>query len=147
MVEGLDGGRTALIIKLHHALSDGVAGVAEFAGLFDLEASPGPVEVPPQPEPAGPLPSAIDMLTRSSSELLRRPGAILEAIGSSLERLAGRVDEVMGASEGSGAPSHGAGLAPTPDRPVRDDQPRSPLREAPPEPAGGEGRPVATAGR
>ncbi len=114
VVEGLEGGRTALVIKLHHALSDGVAGVTEFAGLFDLEASPGPVEVPPAPEPAGPIPSALDMLTRSSSELLRRPGAILEAIGSSLERLAERVDEVMGATEGSGAPSHGAGLLDAP---------------------------------
>jgi len=114
VVEGLEGGRTALIIKLHHALSDGVAGVSEFAGLFDLEASPGPVEIAAEPEPAAPIPSAIDMLTRSSSELLRRPGAILEAIGSSLERLAERVDEVMGSTEGGTTPTHGAGLLDAP---------------------------------
>jgi WS/DGAT/MGAT family acyltransferase len=102
VIEGLEGDRTGLLIRLHHALADGVSGVAVFAGLFDLEPEPAAtvaIEESGEDDEVPPIPSPVDMLARSSSELLRRPGAILEAIGSSLERLAGRVDELMGVAE------------------------------------------------
>ncbi|HLN15756.1 MAG TPA: wax ester/triacylglycerol synthase domain-containing protein [Acidimicrobiales bacterium] len=37
LVEGLDGGRSGLVIKLHHAMIDGVGGLAVAAQLFDRE--------------------------------------------------------------------------------------------------------------
>ena len=103
VIEGLEDGRTALLVKIHHALADGVSGVAVFAGLFDLEPNPsrpgaGTARLPF--EQVEPIPSPLDMLARSSSEFLRRPGAVLEALGSGLERHAGKVDELMGVVEG-----------------------------------------------
>jgi len=110
VIEGLAGGGAALLIKIHHALADGVSGVMVFAGLFDLEPEPA-AQPPAEPLPApAPIPNPIEMLTRSSSELLRRPGAILEALGTSLERLAGKVDELMGVAEPGQPTGHDANL-------------------------------------
>jgi len=39
LVDGLDGGRSALIMKLHHALTDGIGGMEMAKYLFDLEAA------------------------------------------------------------------------------------------------------------
>ena len=99
VIEGLEGGATALLAKVHHALADGVSGVTVFAGLFDLSAEQDhhPAEREELEIPA--IPSPVELLTRSSSEILRRPGALLDAIGSSLQRLAGKVDEITGAAE------------------------------------------------
>jgi WS/DGAT/MGAT family acyltransferase len=53
LVEGFDGDRAAVIIKLHHAITDGVGGMAMAASLFDLTREPtadlGPMPAPPRP--------------------------------------------------------------------------------------------------
>src|SRR3989454_9539548 len=36
--EGLEAGRTAVLLKLHHALADGISGMLVASALFDLEA-------------------------------------------------------------------------------------------------------------
>lgn len=89
VVEGLADGRTALILKLHHALADGVSGAATFARIFDVAA-----EVrPPDPkgasseEPAA-LPSPLALLGRTAGELIRRPQALLGAVASGAEHAA-----------------------------------------------------------
>ena len=52
LVEGLSGGRSALILKLHHAVADGQATVLIAANLFELtpEGNPDEPEAPPAPE-------------------------------------------------------------------------------------------------
>src|SRR4051795_832426 len=55
-VEGLAGGRTALISKTHHSLVDGVSGVARAPVLFALAPEPrstAPDRWQPRPEPTG----------------------------------------------------------------------------------------------
>src|SRR5215469_12234282 len=42
LVEGLEGGRFALLTKTHHSLVDGVSGVDLATVLFDLESTPSP---------------------------------------------------------------------------------------------------------
>jgi len=90
VVEGLAHGRTALIIKIHHALADGVSGAATFAGLFDISpdvraASPRPAALD---EPHEPLPTPLELLGRTAGELIRRPQALLEAVASGIEQAA-----------------------------------------------------------
>lgn len=96
VIEGLENGHTALVAKIHHALADGVSGVAVFAQLFDLQAKASPAPRGGVFSDPPPIPNPIEMLARSSSEFLRRPGAVLEVMGSSLTRLADRVDGILG---------------------------------------------------
>jgi WS/DGAT/MGAT family acyltransferase len=56
LVEGLDGGRFAIISKTHHALVDGVSGVDITSVIFDTSPDPSPVPTEargwlPRPEP------------------------------------------------------------------------------------------------
>lgn len=116
VIEGLAGGRTALLVKIHHALADGVSGVLVFAGLFDLEhdAPPRPSVEDEVPNDVPPVPTPLEMLGRSSSEFLRRPGAVLEALGTSLTRLASKVDELVAGSPEDAPPGHDANLLEAP---------------------------------
>ena len=79
VVEGLEGGRTALVAKVHHAILDGVSGASLLASFFDL----GP-RVPPTPlvEPdwdPPPLPSPAELLRRGTGSLARHQGLALSA--------------------------------------------------------------------
>ncbi|MCU0262579.1 MAG: WS/DGAT domain-containing protein [Candidatus Nanopelagicales bacterium] len=53
LVQGWDGDRSAVIIKLHHAITDGVGGMAMAASLFDLTRTPSTDLGPLPPEPTG----------------------------------------------------------------------------------------------
>jgi len=53
LVEGIKGGEAALIIKLHHSLSDGVGAMRMLAIVADLQREPADLgEMPPVPPPA-----------------------------------------------------------------------------------------------
>ena len=101
LVEGVDGDRAALVLKVHHALIDGVGGLAVLAHLFDppgAERPPSgaPTPPPPAPAPAGthlPPPAdlpeavrfvdgAVDAVTHPFRSLGR-----LAAVGTSVARL------------------------------------------------------------
>jgi len=58
-VPGLAGARVALFMKLHHAVADGVAGVAAFGAFLDL--SPGAPAPPPPPWTPAPFPAAREL--------------------------------------------------------------------------------------
>lgn len=109
VVEGLTEGRTALILKIHHALADGVSGAATFAGLFDISEdvrAPSPSNELEVAAPA-PLPTPLELLGRTAGELLRRPHALLEAIGAGIEQAAAVAERALRPPEG------GEGSAPT----------------------------------
>ncbi len=50
-VEGLEGGRAALLTKLSHAVTDGLGGIALFEQIYDTEREPPPRPMPPVPVP------------------------------------------------------------------------------------------------
>jgi diacylglycerol O-acyltransferase / wax synthase len=62
-VEGVEGGRAALLTKLSHAITDGLGGIALFEQVYDTER-----EAPPRPMPPVPIPRDLtgDDLLRSS---------------------------------------------------------------------------------
>ena len=52
VVDGLAGGRAALITKIHHSITDGMGALKLMLELFDLEATDaGPTDLPVTPEP------------------------------------------------------------------------------------------------
>ncbi|MDQ2835803.1 MAG: wax ester/triacylglycerol synthase family O-acyltransferase [Actinomycetota bacterium] len=97
LVEGLAGGRFAVIQKTHHAMVDGISAID--IGQVILDTSPVPREIPedlwmPRPEPA-----AATLLLDAVSELVRRPTAVADTIRIGLadaRNLAGKVTDAVG---------------------------------------------------
>jgi WS/DGAT/MGAT family acyltransferase len=96
LVEGVDGGRFAVVGKSHHALVDGISGVDITTVLFDVEESPeSPPVVPPKWAPR-PEPTDLDLIAEALREratspreiargmraALRGPRQVLEGIGA-----------------------------------------------------------------
>src|SRR4051794_10797240 len=108
-VEGLAGGRTALISKTHHALVDGVSGVDLATVLFDLD--PEPRALPdtdawqPRPEPTG-AELAAQSLRSAAPAPLRAVARAPKEVEAAREALEGLGEVVM------------AGLNPPPDTPL-----------------------------
>src|SRR4051794_10268807 len=111
-VEGLTGGRTALISKPHHALVDGISGVDLATVLFDLEPEPRAVEGgdrwQPRPEPTG-----AELAAASLRNAVRLPFRAVEGLG----RVPNELAEAREAIEGLGE-VFWAGLNPPPDTPL-----------------------------
>ncbi len=87
LVEGVDGDGAALVIKLHHALVDGVGGVAVLMHLLDRVRYPPsepPAPEPPAPEPPAPEPPAHEVTAlRAPLRLLGRlpsPRRVIETV-------------------------------------------------------------------
>lgn len=81
VLEGLPGGRAALLQKLHHALSDGIGGVQLLAFLVDPTRQPVPVEEVPVPD--GRAPGAAALVAASVRDNVRE---VLEIGGRILTR-------------------------------------------------------------
>jgi WS/DGAT/MGAT family acyltransferase len=75
LVEGLRSERFALVLKVHHALVDGISGVDLAA--FILDAAPDPAPTPPAPVVVrGPEPSRAELLARGVASALEGPLAV-----------------------------------------------------------------------
>jgi diacylglycerol O-acyltransferase / wax synthase len=86
LVEGLAGGRFAILGKTHHALVDGISGVDITTVLFDLSPEPTPVGGPEQPWVPRPLPSSAQLLADALLERTTVPGEILRGLRAGLRR-------------------------------------------------------------
>jgi WS/DGAT/MGAT family acyltransferase len=84
VVEGLEGGRFAVLSKTHHALVDGVSGVDIASVLFDTQAEP---EAPPDPGKRWlptPPPSRAQLFGEAIVERLSEPTEIARGIRAAL---------------------------------------------------------------
>jgi len=84
VVEGLEGGRFAVLSKTHHALVDGVSGVDVASVLFDTQAEP---ETPPAPGKrwlAAPSPSRAHLLGNALAERVSEPTEIVRGFRAAL---------------------------------------------------------------
>ncbi|MCW2914535.1 MAG: wax ester/triacylglycerol synthase family O-acyltransferase [Actinomycetia bacterium] len=72
LVEGLEGGRWALIGKVHHCMVDGVAGMDLITVMFELSPNPEPLpeSEPWEPEPE---PSGVALLLNTARHSLSQP--------------------------------------------------------------------------
>ena len=117
LVEGLDGGRFALINKTHHAMVDGISGVDIVTLLFDLSR-----EAPPSPRPgekwrAHPEPSQAEV----AAKLLRDSARVVFGLTASAARAVTEPDHAIEVlretAEGLGEVLW-AGLTPAPPTPL-----------------------------
>jgi WS/DGAT/MGAT family acyltransferase len=120
LVEGVAGGRFALITKNHHALVDGIAGVDLMTTLFDVtrkpsEQAPGD-DWNPRPEP-GTSELSVTGLRETAGALGALAGLPLRAAAAAVQpgRAIGQVARVV---EAVGEVARGAILAPAPPSPL-----------------------------
>jgi diacylglycerol O-acyltransferase len=86
LVEGLEGGRFALLSKTHHALVDGVAGVDLATVLFDLSPKPRPPEEGLEPWVPSPEPSGAELVAAGVT------GAVKAVLGLATRAVGAAVD-------------------------------------------------------
>ncbi len=73
IIDGLEGGLSAQLTKIHHCTIDGVSGAEILATLLDLAPEPEPVEPPAKPWRPDPVPTQVEMLARSAWTLAGTP--------------------------------------------------------------------------
>ena len=84
LVEGLAGGRFAVLSKTHHALVDGVSGVDIATVLFDASPDPLPVAPPDLEWNARPLPSRAQLLADALLERTTVPTEVIRGVRATL---------------------------------------------------------------
>jgi diacylglycerol O-acyltransferase / wax synthase len=80
LVEGLEGGRAAYFLKVHHSMTDGQGGIQLLGLLHSRRREPSPekpMPAPPEPEGASPLSVLGDQVARRAREA---PGAAARAL-------------------------------------------------------------------
>jgi WS/DGAT/MGAT family acyltransferase len=98
LVEGLSGGRFAIISKTHHAMVDGVAAVD--IGQVILDSSPEPRERPTDTWRPAPEPSWAELVAGAVAETVRRPTAALDTVRGGLEEIGHTLSRMAGAAGG-----------------------------------------------
>lgn len=87
VVEGLESGHVAVVVKLHHAAIDGVSGAETLAAFLDLGPQPRVVDPPPGPWRPEPVPGDLEVLGHSLSSLARQPERAAGALRRTFEAL------------------------------------------------------------
>lgn len=100
LIHGLEGGRVALLTKIHHAVVDGMSGAEILGVLLDL-APEGREAPPPVSNGAGPMPGQLEMLARGLAGLPKYPLRVLESLPKALPNIeeVGIYDAIPGARE------------------------------------------------
>jgi len=101
LVEGLEGGRIAVISKTHHAMVDGVRAVD--IGQVILDVTPTPRDVSDELWMPAPPPGTIGLVADAVTELIRRPTAVVDTVRMSVLDLRSTTDKVLGAVGGLAA--------------------------------------------
>jgi diacylglycerol O-acyltransferase len=94
LVEGLEGGRAGVVLKIHHAMSDGVGLVRMTAGLVERSAEPAPATEPgpseppaPAPDPWSPLDETLEALRYQAARRVEQGRTAAGAVMLGLSRL------------------------------------------------------------
>jgi len=87
VVEGLAGGRTALVAKLHHSILDGVSGASLLAAFLDLGPRPRPFPFPAEPWNPEQLPTAGSLLEHAVSSFAHQPKLAVDTFQRGVDAL------------------------------------------------------------
>jgi len=81
-IDGVEGGRVALVTKMHHCMLDGASGASQMAGLLDLEPCPAEAPTPPTWRPAA-LPTRAGLFARALVPDVPSPMAVAALVAQS----------------------------------------------------------------
>jgi len=103
LVEGLAGGRFAILGKTHHALVDGISGVDITTVLFDVSEEPAPTPAPEQPWMPRPLPSSAQLLAEALLERTTVPAEVVRGLRHALRTPRRVAKELLGDARAVGS--------------------------------------------
>ncbi|MFB9741404.1 wax ester/triacylglycerol synthase family O-acyltransferase [Pseudonocardia sulfidoxydans] len=109
VVEGVSGGRFALVTKTHHAMVDGIASMD--IGALLLDRTPQPREVPDEEWVPEREPSGIELAASAVMENLRRPRSAVDAAARAVADLRAAVTTVGRTMSGIAEATRGAAQA------------------------------------
>jgi WS/DGAT/MGAT family acyltransferase len=88
LIHGLQGGRTAIYTKIHHAAIDGVYGAGALAALMDISPTPEPLAVgTPSAGHPDRAPETAEMLLRTAGRLIANPAHLLRFLVEAVPRM------------------------------------------------------------
>jgi diacylglycerol O-acyltransferase len=99
LVDGLEGGRFAMLSKTHHALVDGISGVDIVSVLFDVAREPSVPVARGRPWAPRPMPSGAQLLAEALRERASVPSEVLRSVRASVRtpvRLMSRFRDALG---------------------------------------------------
>jgi WS/DGAT/MGAT family acyltransferase len=114
-VEGLAGGRIAVVTKTHHAMVDGTSAVDLAQVLLDDARTPTGVDA--EPWLPRPEPGAVGLVADAVSELIRRPTEVVDTVRLGLLDARATASKVAGTAVGLLAAARTA-ARPAPDSPL-----------------------------
>jgi WS/DGAT/MGAT family acyltransferase len=103
VVEGLEGGRAAMVMKVHHAVTDGVGGVKLMLEVFDIERDPEGSEPLPDAPGVHVMSPAERFMDAMNHERRRGMGIAKRSINNLLDGLSSAASDPRGAGERLGA--------------------------------------------
>ncbi len=117
LVEGVTGGRFAIVFKTHHALVDGISGVDIVEVLFDAQREPPAPDETLAPWVAAPEPSSLDLVLAGARGMVRTAAALTARTVAAATRPGASAELVRDAAEGLGELLW-AGMNPAPETPL-----------------------------
>ncbi|MGI8684469.1 MAG: WS/DGAT/MGAT family O-acyltransferase [Acidimicrobiales bacterium] len=85
VVEGLESGQVALLVKIHHAAIDGLLGAELLVQLLDLQPETRAVAPADPPWRPDTVPGVTDLMVGALPSLVARPEALLELVGRTID--------------------------------------------------------------
>lgn len=104
LVTGIEGGRSAVLFKIHHSITDGVGGMMIAASLFDLGPQPrsdlGPMPQPPEGKVLDPLARLLDGVDYEASTTVGQLRGLADgAVGLARRAVSDPVGSLRGSAE------------------------------------------------
>jgi WS/DGAT/MGAT family acyltransferase len=88
LIDGLEGGRKALLAKIHHAIIDGISGSELATVILDLEAEPSPRSAPAEVSAPDPGPNDFELMLSGMFHTLSTPYRVARFTRQSLRQAA-----------------------------------------------------------
>ena len=111
IIEGLEGGRVGLALRMHHSVADGVAGAGLLMHLFDKSRTTAATP-PPLPREPETVPTDLELLAYGLRSRMKRPAVLARTIGETLKKATGLFRDQINERRPSGTRPLGAPRTP-----------------------------------
>ncbi len=111
IIEGLEGGRLGLSLRMHHSVVDGVSGAGILMHLFDKSPTTiaPPIPLPPEPDK---VPSDLELFAYAARSRAKQPVDVLRTMGQTVKKATGLLRDMISERRPAGTRPLGAPRTP-----------------------------------